>query len=169
MVKWYGFENSMDIVRERRFKEMNPGRYIYRRLDLLDGAVTGLCIAVTSAVYLLYIFQNHLLMSASQASDILAGFEMMRQKTLVMSDWFYSTEVFTLKSPMFVGFFAIFTESMIWAHRFSVLLELGIEIMSMVYMLRRLDLGGRPALVALTIFYGIRSYQSGLLCGMGFS
>lgn len=148
---------------------MVPGRYVNRRLGFLDGALTALCLAVTAAAYLLYVFQDDLLMSASQASDILAGFEMFRQKSLVLSDWYYSTEVFALRSPMTVAVFAAFTDNMIWAHRLSVVFELAVETLAMVYMLRRLGLEGRPGLLALALFYGARSYQSGLLCGMGFS
>jgi hypothetical protein len=148
---------------------MIPARYVNRRLGLFDGAVTALCIAVTAVTYLLYVFQNDLLMNASQASDVLAGFEMFRQKTIFLSDWLYSTEVFTLRSPLFVGLFAFFTDSMILAHRFSVILEICLEILALIYMLRRLDLVGRPCLLSLAIFFGVRSYQSGMLCGMGFS
>ncbi|MDR1041426.1 MAG: hypothetical protein LBR80_14960 [Deltaproteobacteria bacterium] len=148
---------------------MLPRRYVNARLELLDRSAMALCLAVTAATYLLYVFHNDLLMSAAQASDVLAGFEMFRAKSLVLTDWSYGSEVFTLRSPLFVALFSAFTDNMIWAHRISVIFELALETAAMIYMLNRLDLRGRPGVIALALFFGARSYQSGIGCGMGFS
>jgi hypothetical protein len=128
------------------------------------------CLAVTAMVYLMYAFGSDLLMTAEQASEILAGREMLRQKTVFLRDWSYATELYTLRSPLAVAFFGIFTgESLLWAHRLSVALELALEILALSYMTRRLGLCGRPGLLLAALFFGLRSYQSGLFCGMGFS
>ncbi|MDR1314130.1 MAG: hypothetical protein LBQ12_10655 [Deltaproteobacteria bacterium] len=138
--------------------------------EIIDRALTAACLAVTAAVYFLYLADSGLLMTAEQASDLLAGMEMLRQKTLFMSDWFYADELFTLKSPLFMAFSGIFLGgSPVWTLRVSAVMELALEIAALAYMLRRLGLRGRPGLLAAALFFGARSYQSGLLCGMGFS
>ncbi|MDR1040543.1 MAG: hypothetical protein LBR80_10350, partial [Deltaproteobacteria bacterium] len=89
--------------------------------ELVDGALAVACLIVTAAAYLLYLVDCNLLMNAEQASEILAGMEMFRQKTFVLGDWRYAEELFTLRSPLAVAFFAIFTgESMMTAHRLAV-------------------------------------------------
>ncbi|MDR1041427.1 MAG: hypothetical protein LBR80_14965, partial [Deltaproteobacteria bacterium] len=51
----------------------------------------------------------------------------------------------------------------------AVVFELALETAALVYMLRRLELSGRPGILAALLFFGARSYQTGLLSGMGFS
>ncbi|MDR3152685.1 MAG: collagen-like protein [Deltaproteobacteria bacterium] len=146
---------------ERRAK--GPG-------EIVEGAAAALCVIVTAAAYLVYILDSDLLMTAEQASDILAGMEMLRQKALFLRDWFYADETFSLRSPLAVAFFGIFTGgSMQWAHRLGVFLELAAEILALTYLMRRIGLRGRPAVLAAALFFGARSYPSGLACGMGFS
>ncbi|MDR3152686.1 MAG: hypothetical protein LBW85_00075 [Deltaproteobacteria bacterium] len=151
------------------YRAMAVRRAWLQGLKYLDSSLTALSLAAVAAAYLLYILNTDLLMTAGQASDVLAGFEMLRQKTFLLKDWVYSSEVFTLRSPLFVAFSALFTDSVIWAHRLSVVFELAAECAALAYMLRRLGLRGRPGLLAAALFFGARSYQSGMFCGMGFS
>ncbi|MDR1081397.1 MAG: hypothetical protein LBQ79_10660 [Deltaproteobacteria bacterium] len=138
--------------------------------ERLDDALAIACLVVTATVYLIYILNTDILMTSEQASDILAGVEMLHQKTIFLSDWFYAEELYTIRSPLFIAISALFAGgSFIWSHRISVFIELAFEVFAFVYMLRRLRLNGRTGLLALSLFFGVRSYQSGLLCGMGFS
>ncbi|MDR2612046.1 MAG: hypothetical protein LBG06_04145 [Deltaproteobacteria bacterium] len=149
--------------------KLKAGRAWPAAARLFDRGLTALCLALTAAVYLLYILESDRLLTAEQAADVLAGLEMCRQKSLVLADWFYGTEVFTLSSPLFTALFSIFTGSVPWAHRLSVLCELALETLALAYMLGRAGMGGRPRWLAIALFLGARSYQTGALSGMGFA
>jgi hypothetical protein len=138
-------------------------------LGQFDRWIVLLCLAFTGLVYLVFIMESDRLMTPGQASRVLAGFEMLRQKTFFLADWVFSREVYTLREPLFIAFFGLFTDSMVLAQRLGALTELALETAAIVYMLRRLDLAGRPGLLAIALFFGARSYQTGMLCGMGFS
>jgi hypothetical protein len=139
-------------------------------VECLDWALVIASLAVTATVYFFYILNTDLLMTSEQASDVLAGMEMLRQKTVFLRDWFYADELFTIRSPLFVAFSGIFAgSSYLWSHRLSVFIELALEVTALVYMIRRIGLTGRTGLLVLALFFGARSYQSGHLCGMGFA
>jgi hypothetical protein len=138
--------------------------------ERFDGAVAAACVIVTAAVYLVHVLESDVLMTAEQASDLLAGMEMLRQKAVFLRDWRYAEEAFTLRSPLAAALAGILAGgSAIQAHRLSVILELAAEILALAYMLRRLGLRGRAGVLAAALFFGARSYPSGLLCGMGFA
>lgn len=108
-------------------------------------------------------------MNADFAAEMLNGREMFLQKSLFVSDWYHSTEIFLIRSQIFIALWSIFFDNLLMAHRLAVGTEIVLQILAMVYMFKRLQVGPKASCLGLLVFFGLRTYESGLLSGLAFA
>jgi hypothetical protein len=135
--------------------------------DLLDW---GLVLAAGAAVvgcYALYLARVEELMQADTASAILVGREMIRQGTILLEDYYHSTEVYLLGTPLIVALWFPVADSLLGAFRLAVVTEIALQSACLLYMMRRLGASPKAAVFALLAFFGPRSYDGAGVCGLG--
>ncbi|MDR2338570.1 MAG: hypothetical protein LBF40_00290, partial [Deltaproteobacteria bacterium] len=145
--------------------QSHPGKDVFGKLSW---ATLALGLALAAISYLAYVASLDLIMTPELAGDVLLGQEILRQKSLVPTAWYYGDTLGTIGVPAFSAFFSLFNAGYLLSYRLGVLLMLGLELISFSYMADRLRLTRTSSLLFLGIFLGARSFVSGTWSGMGF-
>ncbi|MDR1314128.1 MAG: hypothetical protein LBQ12_10645 [Deltaproteobacteria bacterium] len=117
--------------------------------------------------YFMYLYRTDELIHADIATEILTGREMFRQKTIFLSQYYHSTEMFLVRSSMFMALWTFLTDDMIATYSLAVATDIALMAFSFAYMARRLGAGPKATAFGILAFFGSRTYVSGLFTGMG--
>lgn len=135
----------------------------------LDNFLLAICSMALVAVYGLYIIDVDKLIHSDMAAEMLNGKEMFLQKSLFVSNWYHSTEIFLIRSQLLIALWSIFFDDLLVAHRFTVVTEILLEILCLIYMLSKFQIGKKACWLAILVFFGIGAYGFGTLLGMGWA
>jgi hypothetical protein len=127
-------------------------------------AASFLAVAWCYAAYLTRVDE---FIHADMATEILAGLEMFRQKTPLLADYYHSTEVFLLRTPLLVALWTPVGGGMLGAFRLAAATEIVLQSACLLYMLRRLGASPIAAAFGLLAFLGARSYDGSGFGGLG--
>jgi hypothetical protein len=131
----------------------------------LDVSLIIAAFAAVTASYVAHMLRIDDILHSDIATEILYGREMFRLKTLIPPEYYQSTEIFLIRTPMFIAFWSIFTDSMMTAFKLSVLTDVSIHVASFVYMARKLGLSKPAVALGLLANFGLRTYASGEFVG----
>jgi hypothetical protein len=123
--------------------------------------------AAVAASYVAYMARIGEILHADIATEILTGLEIARQKTVFLKDWYHSTELFLVRTPLFVALWSLATDGILDAYRLAVATDLAIVIAAFLYMTKRLGAAPKTAALAMLAFFGARTYESGYGTGLG--
>jgi hypothetical protein len=119
--------------------------------------------------YIYYLINAKWLLNSDIATEILNGQEMYKRMTIFLSQFYFSTEIFIIRTPFFIALFLFFTDNIFNAFLLAVISEIILQIICFIYMGKRFSLNTKSIFWGILVFWGIRSYVTGNICGMGSS
>jgi hypothetical protein len=135
--------------------------------EAIDWILISLAFAAVVISYLINLIYVGLTINSDTATEILLGREMWLQKSLFPKDFYYTTELFLIRTPLFVGLWSFVINDIINAYRFAIVTEVILVTLSLIYFLKSLSLGKKSIALGILIFFGVRTYLSAYFIGMG--
>jgi hypothetical protein len=124
-------------------------------------------LVAVACCYFLYLINVEDFIHSDIATDILTGREIFRQKTLFLHNYYHSTEIFILRPSLFMALWTFATDSMLTTFKLAVMTDILVQIVSFIYMVKRLGGGYKPAVLGIVAYFGTRTFVSGEFSGLG--
>jgi hypothetical protein len=137
--------------------------------ELFDRILILCAFVSVAACYAFYLGRTELIIHSDMATEILTGREMFLQKTPFLKEYYHSTEIFLIRTSLFVALWLFATDTLMSAFRLAVVTDIVLQIAGYLYMTKRLGVSGKAAALGLLAFFGARTYVSGEFAGMGAS
>ncbi|MDR1081396.1 MAG: hypothetical protein LBQ79_10655 [Deltaproteobacteria bacterium] len=133
----------------------------------LDWFLILASIAAVAGSYVMYLVHLPEYLNSDQAAEIMTAREILRQKTLFLREWYFSTEIFIVRTSLFMALWGLLTDSFLNTYRLAIVTDVVIMCAAFAYMMKRLGVDARATAFGLLVFFGIRGYNSGQNTGLG--
>ncbi|MDR1314131.1 MAG: hypothetical protein LBQ12_10660 [Deltaproteobacteria bacterium] len=138
-----------------------------RAAGLLEWFVILAAFAAVAASYVVYMARLPEYLNSDQAAEILTAREIIRQKTLFLREWYFSTEIFLVRTSLFMALWGLATDSFLGTYRLAAATDVALMCAAFAYMMRRLGADAKATVLGLVVFFGSRGYYSGQGTGLG--
>jgi hypothetical protein len=138
-----------------------------RASALLDWVVILAALSAVAACYAVYMIRLPEYLNSDQAAEILTAREILRQKTLFLREWYFSTEIFIVRTSLFMALWGLVTDSFLDTFRLAAVTDVAVMCAAFAYMMKRLGADARATVLGMLVFFGIRGYFSGQTTGLG--
>jgi hypothetical protein len=131
-----------------------------------DGIILIISSLFVIASYVYYLYHAKDFLNSDIATEILNGKEMFDRKSIFLTEWYFSTEIFLIRTPFFIALWLFITDSLIGAYILAVTTEIILQTMCFIYMGRRFEFSWKAILLGILVFFGIRTLDTGYYCGI---
>ncbi|MDR1040544.1 MAG: hypothetical protein LBR80_10355 [Deltaproteobacteria bacterium] len=138
-----------------------------RASGLIDWFLIIAAFSAVAASYIVYMVRLPEFLTSDMAAEILTGREILKQKTLLLRDWYFSTEIFLVRTSLFIALWGLVTDSWLNAYRLAAATDVALICAAFAYMAKRLGASPKATAFGLLVFFGIRGYYNGQNTGLG--
>jgi hypothetical protein len=135
--------------------------------EIIDWVMISLAFISVFISYAVFIINAGDMMNSDIAMEIILGREMWLQKSLFPEGFYYTTELFLIRTSLFVALWSFIIGDFLNLFKLTIITEILLELFSLIYLLRSFPLNKKATVLGVLVFFGARSYLSSYFMGMG--